>query len=78
MPSCPLCADEMSAPLAVSFTTMRRVERYWCASCTKLHRGSVMRDFEAEDAGLDYSAAILWDLGAIDPGNPFAARAAAA
>lgn len=70
-PECKTALPKQSA--AVTFTANRRVDRYWCDTCRCFQRATVQRDFNAEDAGQDYTAPILWDLGALPPSHPFAA-----
>lgn len=75
---CPACDGRLpKRSAATTFTASRRVERYWCATCRQFQKGSIQRDFNLEDEGVDYMGPVLWDLGANLPeGHPFAAKSA--
>jgi hypothetical protein len=76
LPSCPECAGELRAPIAVMHRAYVREERYFCAECLKLHKAVASRDFDAEDAGAEEPwGPLLWDLGALPRDHPFAEAA---
>lgn len=79
MPECPDCGHALGSPVAVKFKSMSRREFYACDHCRTepLLVGERKRDFDAEDAEADSECwgPILWDLGALPAGHPFAEAA---
>lgn len=77
MPECPACGQELGVPVAVKFKAMSRREFYACPCGTEpLLVGERSRDFDKEDAEAEESwGPILWDLGALEDGHPFAQAA---
>ena len=76
MPNCPDCDRDLGEPVAVRFKSMSRREFYACTCGTEpLLVGERKRDFDAEDAGEESWGPILWDLGALPVGHPFAEAA---
>jgi hypothetical protein len=74
-PTCPVCSSRLGRSLAVKFTSMTRLEKYWCDECRDLRTATIPRDFDLEDAGGAATAPLLWDLGALPEPHPFAVAA---
>ena len=77
MAKCPDCGCKLSRPIAVKFTPSTRREFYACKCDERpLLVGERARDFDREDAESDVSwGPLLWDLGALPAGHPFAEAA---